>query len=77
MENLQNFTRYTGTVSPVETLTDAGAVDPSEVLTDEELEKQKEAEDKDELSDETGEEVAGVPTTESHRHIVRFGEFPS
>lgn len=77
MENLQNFTRYTGNVSPVEALTDAGSIEPSEVLTDEELEQQKEAENKDELSDDVGEEVTGVPTTESLRHITRFEDYRS
>lgn len=77
MENLQNYTRYTGNENPVDKLVDTANVHETDVLTDAEIvEKEKlENGDLEEIADEVADEVLDVPTEESLKHIKKFGEF--
>ncbi len=77
MENLQNYTRYTGAENPVDKLADTANLHPSEVLTDEEIELQKkiDAGDIEELVDTEEPEVTGVIVDESRKFIVKYNDF--
>lgn len=77
MENLQNYTRYTGAENPIDKLVDTANLHPSEVLTEEEIELQKkiEAGDIGELVDVEEPEVTGVIVDESLKFIVKYKDF--
>jgi hypothetical protein len=77
MENLQNYTRYTGAENPVDKLVDTANLHPSEVLTEEEIELQNkiEAGDIEELVDAEEPEVTGVIVDESLKFIVKYKDF--